>query len=158
MTCSSAAELTPDVGGDYHRCMTRFVITLGGIFVAATVVGACGPGQFGEDEDFTAEVERICADYCEINLACREPPFFESYEECEHNCLHSAYIYNDTECGRATRGEIECVGSQPTCELYNDTLNIHADKYTCQAEHERRVDVMKACQDSEEDPYPKGEP
>lgn len=111
-----------------------------------------------EPEDFTEEVERICADYCEINLACREPPWFESYQECEHVCLHLAYIYNDTPCGAAMRAVHECIGSQPTCDLYNDTFNVHAEQYTCKAEKDHWVDLAESCTQSDEDPFPHGDP
>jgi hypothetical protein len=111
-----------------------------------------------EPEDFTEEVERICADYCEIYLACREEPVFDSHQECEQVCLHLAYIYNDTPCGEATRAVKECIGSQPTCDLYNDTLNVHAEQYTCKAEKDHWVSLAESCGQSDEDPYPYGEP
>ena len=77
--------------------------------ISVALIGAavsCGDRTIEpEPEDFTEEVERICADQCEMNLACLEPPGFESYQECEQICLHTAYIYNDTDCGEAMRGE-----------------------------------------------------
>jgi hypothetical protein len=122
------------------------------------VAAACGPGPLDEVEDFTAEVEQICADYCEMNLACHEPPWFETYAECEHICLHSEFMYNDTLCGERARAVRACVGSQPTCELYNDTNNVHADEYTCKAEKDGWAEVSEGCWNSDEDPFPKGEP
>jgi hypothetical protein len=138
--------------------MRRLILGL----VLLALVGAsvsCGDRLIEpEPADFTEEVERICADYCEVNLACREPPWFESYQECENVCLHLAYIYNDTPCGQATRDEIECIGSQPTCELYNDTLNVHAEQYTCKAEKDHWASLAESCGQSDEDPFPNGKP
>jgi hypothetical protein len=122
------------------------------------LASACGPGPADYEEDFTAEVEQICVEFCETDLACREPQWFQSYGECEHNCLHTGYLYNDTDCGEARRAVMSCLASQPTCELYNDTLNVHADQYTCQAEKEHWTDVGPTCWQSDEDPYPKGQP
>jgi hypothetical protein len=123
------------------------------------VVLSCGDRTIEpEPEDFTEEVERICASGCAVNLACREPPWFESYAECEQVCLHLAYIYNDTSCGEATRALYECIGSQPTCELYNDTLNVHAEQYTCKAENDHWASLAESCGQSDEDPFPHGEP
>jgi len=118
------------------------------------VLGACSARPV--DRDFTQEVEKICADYCSINLACREPPWFESYEECEDLCLETPYVYNDTECGEARRALTECVGSTATCEVYNDTLNVHADDYTCKAENDHYHSLK--CGQSDEDPFPQGAP
>jgi hypothetical protein len=140
--------------------MTRFVITPGLAFVVAMVAGACGPGQaeqLDEVEDFSEEVQRICADVCELNQACFEPPPFESQEACEHLCLYGPFIQNDSMCGEAVRAGNECIGSLPTCELFFDALNVYADEYPCQAEHERWIEIYEACLDSE-DPYSKGAP
>ena len=130
--------------------------------VVAAIVGvalSCGDRTIDpEPEDFTEEVERICADFCEVNLECRDPPWFESYAECEHVCLHLGYIYNDTPCGEAMRAWHECIGSQPTCELYNDTLNVHAEQYTCKAENDHWASLAESCGQSAEDPFPHGEP
>jgi hypothetical protein len=140
--------------------MTRFVITPAVAFVVAMVAGACGPGQLDEVEDltnFTEEVQRICADLCEVNLACIEMSAFESQEACEHACPGFQFIQNDSTCGEAKRALLECVGSQPTCELFFDTFNVFADEYPCQAERERWIEIGEACLASE-DPYPKEEP
>lgn len=129
--------------------------------VALALVGAlsCGDRTIEpEPEDFTEEVERICEEYCEIYLACREEPVFDSYDECEHSCLHTAYIYNDTDCGEAKRGMYECVASQPTCELFLDTYDVHADDYTCKAEKDHWASLAESCGQSDEDPFPHGEP
>jgi hypothetical protein len=130
--------------------------------VSVALVGAvlsCGDRLIEpEPEDFTEEVERICADNCEMQFTCFEPPAFESYEECEHICLHTPYIYNDTDCGAAKRGVYGCVGSQPTCELYLDTYDVHADDYTCKAEKDHWGDLAASCGQSDEDPFPHGEP
>lgn len=80
------------------------------------------------------------------------------YQECEHICLHLAYIYNDTPCGEATRAVNACIGSQPTCDLYNDILNVHAEQYTCKAEKDDWASIAKSCGQSDEDPFPHGEP
>lgn len=138
--------------------MRRAIFNLGITLVAGMMVAACGAGSLDYDEDFTKEVEQICADYCDVNLACREPAWFESDEACVHSCLHSAFIYNDTDCGEAKRAVVACVGSQPTCELYDDTLNVHAEVYTCQAETEHRAKLSEACGQSDENPYPNGKP
>jgi hypothetical protein len=137
--------------------MTRFVITPGIAFVVAMVAGACGPGQLDEDEDLTEKVERICTDLCELELACIEPSLFESHEDCEHTCLHTQFIHNDSTCGEVKRAMLECFGSQPTCELYLDTFNDHADEYTCQAEKDPWLAIWEACL-ANEDRYPRGEP
>lgn len=113
--------------------------------------GACRPGPVDYDEDFTEEVERICADYCEMNLACHEPPWFDTYDECETTCLGTAYVYNDTACGEARRAIFECVGATATCEEYNDTNNVHADNYTCKSEKDHWLDLD--CGTSDEDPH-----
>jgi hypothetical protein len=130
--------------------------------VMVVLVGAalsCGDHLIEpEPADFTEEVERICADNCEMHFACGEPPAFESYEECEQICLHLAYIYNDTVCGEATRGVYGCIGSQPTCELYLDTNNVHAEQYTCKAEKDHWISLSQSCGESDEDPFPNGEP
>jgi hypothetical protein len=144
--------------GPYRVCIVRVVIRTGLSLATAILIAACGPDPLDHAEDFTEEVERVCADYCEINLACREPAWFESYDACEQTCLHATYIYNDTPCGEAMRAIMTCVGSQPTCELYNDTLNVHADEYTCQAETEHRAELSTFCSQSDEEPYPKGKP
>jgi hypothetical protein len=128
--------------------------------VSVALVGAalsCGDRTIDEPEDFIEEVERICADNCEMQFACFEPPF-ESYEACEHVCLHTGYIYNDTDCGEAKRGVYGCVASQPTCELYLDTYDVHADDYTCKAEKDHWADLAESCGQSDEDPFPHGEP
>jgi hypothetical protein len=111
-----------------------------------------------EPADFTEEVERICADYCQTYLACREEPVFESYQECEHICLHIPFIYNDTACGETKRDVYECIGSQPTCELFLDTYNVHAEQYTCKAEKDHWANLAESCGQSDEDPFPHGEP
>ena len=103
-------------------------------------------------EDFTEEVERICADLCTMNLACQEPPAFASQDECESICLGTDYVYNDTTCGEVKRAAIECIGSQPTCELYLDTNNVLSDDYTCKAEKEAWTSLH--CRDSDEEPFP----
>lgn len=154
----TGVELTPEIRGAYGGRMTRFVITLGIAFVTAGVAAACGPGPLDEVEDFTAEVERNCADYCELNLACEPTPGFELYDECEHVCLHDGFVYNDTVCGEAARAVTECIGSQPTCELFLDTYNVHADEYTCQAEKDGWAEVSEGCWSGDEDPFPKGKP
>jgi hypothetical protein len=125
-----------------------------GFAVAATM--ACSARPLHYDEDFTEAVEYICADYCQMNLACREPPAFESYEACEDICLGSAYVYNDTDCGQALRDVFECIGSTPTCELFDDTYNVHADEYTCKIEKNHWVSLD--CGKSDEDPFPVGTP
>lgn len=151
------AALTSERWAAYREYM-RVVTIRGAALVVATLGVACGPGPVDQVEDFTEEVEQICTDFCELNFACRMPPGFDSYEECEHICLHSAFVYNDTVCGEATRAELACIASQPTCELYNDTWNVHADGYTCKVEKDHWAAVSESCGQSDEEPYPKGEP
>ena len=119
------------------------------LLVAAAFACSARPADY--EEDFTAVVEQICADYCEMNLACHEPAWFETYEACDDTCLGLAYIYNDTDCGQAKRNMYECIGSTSTCELYNDTNNVHADQYTCKTEKDRWVSLD--CGQSTEDPF-----
>jgi hypothetical protein len=109
--------------------------------------------------DFTEEIQRICADLCEVNQACIEPPPFESQEACEDFCPRGPFRQNDSMCGEANRALLECVGSLPTCELFFDSFNLSraADEYPCQAERERWIEIYEACRASE-DPYPKGAP
>lgn len=126
-------------------------------FLAVALLGAsaglaCSARPADYHEDFTAEVERLCADYCEMNLACRAPPAFANYDECEDACLGLDYVYNDTTCGEAHRAMIECIGSQPTCELFMDTYNVSADDYTCKAEKDRVTSLH--CPQTDEDPTP----
>jgi hypothetical protein len=128
------------------------VVTLGVTFavsLAATV--ACGARTGDYTEDFSEAVEEICTDYCTMFFACRDPSFFESYEDCETRCSGLGYIYNDTACGQSQRDMIGCIGSQPTCELFNDTENVFADDYTCKAEKD--YDTSLYCGQVDEDPY-----
>ena len=127
------------------------------LFAIAGIVALAGCSRTADyKEAFTAEVERMCANYCALNLECQEPPAFEGYDECESYCLGLSYVYNDTECGEAKRAKFECIGSQPTCELYDDTQNVHADEYTCKAEKDAFTSLN--CGDSDEDPYPHDTP
>jgi hypothetical protein len=140
-----------EVQSAYGRGMTRFVITPGIAFVVAMVAGACGPGQaeqLDEVEDFTEEVQRICVDLCKVHQACWQPTPFESQEACEHLCLDAAFILDDSACGEANRALNECIGSQPTCDLFFVAKNLYADKDPCQAEKDRWLEIDEACQDS----------
>lgn len=134
--------------GRLPGCLTPFAALL----VTAVITPACNARSADPpEEDFTEAVERICNDYCSMNLACREPAAFENYQECEDICLESAYIYNDTDCGQALRDVFECIGSTSTCELFDDTYNVHADDYTCNAEKDHWVSLD--CGQSAEDPF-----
>lgn len=53
------------------------------------------------------------------------------------------------------RDVYECIGSQPTCELFLDTNNVHAEQYTCKAEKERWISLAKSCGQSDEDRGPR---
>jgi hypothetical protein len=117
---------------------------------------ACSARVVDVERDFTEEVERLCVDFCTMNLDCHEPPWFETYGDCEHACLHAAYVYNDTVCGHARRALLECVGSTETCELYNDANNVFAEDYTCKAEKDHFTGLD--CGSSPEDPHPHGPP
>jgi hypothetical protein len=119
---------------------------LGLAALAILVAGlACSARVAEIERDFTEEVERLCVDFCTMNLACHEPPWFETYEECEQVCLNTAYVYNDTACGQARRDMLECAGLLETCELYNDDD-------VCKAEKDDYVGLQ--CGTSDEDPYP----
>jgi hypothetical protein len=129
------------------------------IVVAALVMAvasACSARTLDYEEDFIEEVEQICVNYCEKNLACHEPAWFETYEDCEAICLNTPFAYNDTICGQARRDMMTCIGSTTTCELYNDTNNVHADQYTCQFEKEFYLDLN--CGQTDEEPFPQGAP
>lgn len=66
--------------------------------------------------------------------------------------MGSSFILNDTDCGEAHRAMMECIGSQPSCELFLDTYDVHADEYTCKAEKDRYTGLL--CGQSSEDPSP----
>lgn len=88
--------------------------------------------------DFTDDVERVCAAYCEQNLACHEPALFESFEDCYDLCFNEIpRLWQDDACGEAVRAKYECVGQTHSCEAYIDSNNVLADNYTCKAEKER---------------------
>ena len=114
------------------------------------VVVACSGRQLDVEEDFTEEVARICDAFCEMNVACHEPPVFDTEDECLELCLDHPYMYDDTECGAAHRADMDCVGATTTCAEYLDTLNVHADDYTCKAE--RQAIAPLDCGTSTEDP------
>lgn len=124
-------------------------------FAALVIACSARPGDYPE-ADFTQEVERICTSYCAMNLSCREPPYFESRQECEDICLGSAYVYNDTDCGQALRDMYACVASTATCEQFNDTYNVHAESYTCKDEKDLWISLD--CGQSDEDPFPQENP
>ena len=71
-------------------------------------------------------------------------------------CLGLAYVYNDTDCGEAKRDMYECISSTQTCELFNDTYNVHAEVYTCKTEKDHWVDLN--CGQSDEGPFPQEAP
>jgi hypothetical protein len=126
------------------------------VVVLCATAAACGDRIAEIDQDFTDEVRRICVDNCTMDLACREPQWFDTYAECEAVCLDTPYIYNDTDCGQARRDLVACIGSTATCELYNDTNNVHADDYTCKAEKDDWLSLE--CGQNDEDPFPNGAP
>jgi hypothetical protein len=98
----------------------------------AVFTAACADRTLAED--FTDDVERICQSMCEMNLACRDPPAFESMDECYAYCAGFEIMYEDSECGRAWRGMYECLGNTANCEEFLDTNNVHAEEYTCMEE------------------------
>jgi hypothetical protein len=118
--------------------------------IFALAITACSDRSGDYHEDFTQEVERICEDYCAMNLACREPPAFESVDECESICLDTPYLYNDSTCGQAERDMYACIASTATCDLFDDTYNVHAESYTCKPEKDRFFALD--CGQSGEDP------
>ena len=90
--------------------------------------------------DVSEEVERICAAFCEQNVACHEPELFETVDDCFQVCFHEyPSMHELDECGEATRALYDCVGSTQSCEEYLDTNNIGADDYACKAEKESRT-------------------
>lgn len=109
------------------------------ILLLAVIVSSVACNRIADSDpiDYTEEVERICLGLCEMNVACHEPPLFETVEECEAVCLDIQTLYDDTNCGSAGRDLYDCVAATTTCEMYNDTNNVNAEDYTCKAEKDR---------------------
>lgn len=107
----------------------------------------CGGRQ--TSADFSDEVDRICDNFCEMNLRCHEPPLFADESECHEVCVGQAYVMNDTDCGAAQRAQLDCVGHTQTCAAYNDTNNVDAETYTCQTE---TLAFVTICGSSDEQP------
>jgi hypothetical protein len=106
-----------------------------GSFGAALAFAACS-GRTGDyEEDFSDDVERICTAMCEKVVACRDPPVFATEEECRSVCDNES-MYEDTACGQGIRDFRECIGATANCEEYLDTLDVHAEDFTCKAENE----------------------
>jgi hypothetical protein len=73
----------------------------------------------------------------------------------EHLAAHPVHLQrHGLRPGQAWR--IRLRGSQPTCELYLDTYDVHADDYTCKAEKDHWGDLAASCGQSDEDPFPHG--
>ena len=120
------------------------------VLVGGAVIAACSGRTVDTEVDYTQEVEQICEDFCTINLACHEPPVFESQVQCRDTCTELAYIKNDTACGEAHREFMACVAATTTCAEYNDTNNVDADNYTCKAEKTAFIELN--CPQSSEEP------
>ena len=92
--------------------------------------------------DLSAEVDRICAMFCQRNVACHEPRLFETEDDCYEVCFEEfPSLHQQTECGAANRALYECVANTTTCEDYLDTNNVFAEDYTCKTEKQRALDA-----------------
>lgn len=103
-------------------------------FGAAVAFAACGSRTGDYEEDFSEDVQRICTNLCEKVVECRDPPLFETVDECRATCTIPSFMYDDSECGRTLRDFRECVGETQSCEEYLDTLEVHAEDFTCKEE------------------------
>lgn len=101
---------------------------------AVLLLGACSSRTADSEQDFSADVERICESMCAMVMACREPPIFDTHEACVDSCAMPGFMVEDSACGQALRDYRECIGDTQTCEAYLDTLAVDAETFTCQAE------------------------
>jgi hypothetical protein len=118
--------------------------------VVAMVTPACASRTGDIAEDFTEDVHRICHSMCEMNLACRDPPAFETFEECFADCSGPELIYEDSECGQAFRDHFECLGNTANCEEFLDTNNVDAAEFTCMETNLTIVGLKCGAQDGED--------
>ena len=102
------------------------------MFSAAALALACSDRK--TPRDFSEEAERICRDYCSINVRCLDPSMFETESECADMCLEDEVLFEDSPCGATYRNALDCVAQLETCAEYEDANNTHLEHYTCQAE------------------------
>ena len=131
------------------RCRAVFSVRHFGLFlIAAALAAACG--ERTTPRDFSAEADRICRDYCAMNVACHEPAIFEQESECREVCLDNELLFEDSECGASRRAGLDCVAQTETCADYRDTNNVNAETYTCQVEKLAFVELQCGSADADE--------